>query len=320
MSDAPSPMLTADDVGFTALSRGNREAAALLTGKEIRDLQGPSSIHSAVAAFRHRLDRGDADRLPFGLGRVDRATRGVEPGEFFVFLGRTASLKTMWMLNHIRHIVTKRNDLAVLLVELEMPREQLVRRVLRMEYNRTDDLLDSAIASGAIDLDRFCERYQHLYFVDQGAVTLATIKRYTQDLQRQIDVPLAAVFIDHAGLIRPEHASGSSYERATATAIGLKQLARELGVALGCIVQANRAGNRTDGEPVNLEAARDSGAFEENCDFCLAFSNITEPAGGQPFVKMRLAKNRRGPNVPSTIGFDPLSLKMHERDEMRDGH
>jgi replicative DNA helicase len=302
------------------LSGGHAEAAAAVTGKNLKDVQGPSSIYAAVAAFRHRLECGDADRLSFGLGRIDRATRrGIEPGEFAAYLGRTASLKTMWMLNHVRQIVMKRTDMSVLLVELEMPREQLVRRVLRMEYNRTDELLDTAINAGVIDLERFCDRYQHLYFLDAGGLALSTIKRHTQDLQRQLDIPVGAVFIDHAGLIRPEHPSGSSYERATATAVGLKQLARDLNLAVFCIVQANRAGNRQDGEPVNLESARDSGCFEENADFVLAFSNIIEPAGGQPFVKVRLAKNRHGPMVPTTIGFDPLSLKMHERDEMRDG-
>lgn len=312
--------LTADDIGFTALSRPMPEATAALTGKPLRDVSGPTSIYSAVAAFQHRLERDDADRLPFGLGRIDRATRGIEPGELAIWLGRTASLKTMWALNALRLLAKRRPESAFLVVEMEMPREQLIRRLLRMDYNRSDDLLDSAIKAGTIHLDRFCAAYQHLYFVDQGAVALSAVERYARDLQRQLGTtPLEAILIDHAGLLRPEHGSGSSYERASATAIGLKQLARSLGVAVFCIVQANRAGNKTDGEPVNLEAARDSGCYEENADFVLAFSNMTEPPGGQPFVKMRLAKNRRGPTVPTTVGFDPLSLKMAERDETRDG-
>jgi replicative DNA helicase len=189
-----------------------------------------------------------------------------------------------------------------------------------MDYNRSDELLDEAVRAGTIRLETFCATYQNLYFVDQGTVSLSSIRRYSDDLQRQLgETRLEALFIDHAGLIRPEHGSGSAYERASATAIGLKQLARDLNVAVFCIVQANRAGNKTDGEPVNLEAARDSGAYEENADFVLAFSNLTEPSGSQPFVKLRLAKNRRGPNVPTTVGFDPLSLKMAERDETRDG-
>jgi replicative DNA helicase len=311
--------LTANDIGFNALSRPLPEATASLLGKNVTDVTGPTTIYAAVAAFQQRLERSDADCLPFGLSRIDRATRGIEPGELAILLGRTASLKTMWGLNHLRLLVKRRPDSAFLIVEMEMPREQLIRRLLRMDYNRSDDLLDDAIKSGTISLDRFCETYRHLYFVDQGAISLSAVARYTDDLQRQLgDTPLEGIFLDHAGLLRPEH-SASAYERASATAIGLKQLARTQKVAVFCIVQANRAGNNKDGEPVNLEAARDSGCYEENADFVLAFSSMTDPPGAQPFVKLRLAKNRRGPNVPTTVGFDPLSLKMAERDETRDG-
>jgi hypothetical protein len=178
------PPVGASEIPFTALSRSHPEAVAALTGKDPGDVQGPSTIYAAVAAFRRRLDRGEANAIPFGLSRIDRATRGAEPGELTACLGRTASLKTMFMINHIRHVITSRPSLAVLLVGIEMPREQLVRRLLRMEYNRTDDLLKNAVDAGLINFERFCEKYQHLYFVDQGGISLSTIKRYAQDLQR----------------------------------------------------------------------------------------------------------------------------------------
>jgi hypothetical protein len=280
-------------------------------------LPGLLDIHAAVAAFRHRLDRGDADRLPFGLSRIDRATRGIEPGELAILLGRTASLKTMWLLNWIRLLVKHSPDKAILLVEMEMPCEQLIRRLLRMEFHRTDDQLDADLKAGEFGLDRFAEKYRNLHILDKGAVSLSTIERYAGDLAQSLgETRLESVFIDHAGLLKSDSGSNSSYDRASAAAIGLKQLARSLSVAVFCVVQANRAGNKTDGEPVNLEAARDSGCYEENADFVLAFSNMAEPVGGQPFVKMRLAKNRRGPSVPVTVGFDPHRLTMAERDEV----
>src|SRR5262249_24887858 len=86
---------------------------------------------------------------------------------------RTASFKTMWGLNHLRSLVKRRPESAFLIVEMEMPREQLIRRLLRMDYNRSDELLDIAIKDGTISLDRFCETYRHLYFVDQGAISLS---------------------------------------------------------------------------------------------------------------------------------------------------
>ena len=282
---------------------------------------GVRSIRDAVDKLIDRMHEDPAQRVSFGLKRLDRATRGVEPGELVIQLGRTASLKTMFQGHQLRGFVQRHPDAGCLVANLEMPRAQLVRRLLRMECNRTDHKLDAAIADGTINLGGFCERFQHVYFLDEGAVSLQTIEREAELLQDQLaPVPLKAIFVDHAGLV---HGSGSSsaYERASATAIGLKQLARTLDVVVFAVVQSNRAGRTTDGEPVALEAARDSGAFEENADFVLAFGSLIEPKNPteQPLLKLRLQKNRRGPCVPVTLGFDPHTLRLVEIDEGQDG-
>jgi hypothetical protein len=314
LASAPPPPSIIDRIPGSHMTTEPHTAA---TPEPEARLPGLVGICAALDAFRYRLERGDVDRMPFGIGRLDRATRGIEPGELAIVLGRTASLKTMWLLNWIRLLVRQRPDAAFLIVEMEMPFEQLSRRLLRMDYNRTDEQLDTDIKSGVINLDRFADTYRNLHFLDKGAVSLTAIERYAVDLSRVLgeETRLEGIFIDHAGLLRSEHGGGSSYERASAAAIGLKQMARSLSVAVFCVVQANRGGNKTDGEPVNLEAARDSGCYEENADFVLAFGNITEPPNEQPFVRMRLAKNRRGPSVPVMVGFDPHSLKMAERVE-----
>jgi replicative DNA helicase len=117
------------------------------------------------------------------------------------------------------------------------------------------------------------------------------------------------IYIDHAGLLRDRGAS--AYERATRVAVGLKQLARDLDCAVLCLVQANRSARLKPGEPVPIESARDSGAFEENADYCLTFSQIIDQAR-EPRVRVRLAKNRRGPHPSVVLAMDPRSLRMRE--------
>ena len=69
---------------------------------------GVTTIRDAVRAFRAYQDRGNEDRLPFGIPLIDRATNGgVEPGELVTFLGRTASLKTMAVQNVCRQLVKR---------------------------------------------------------------------------------------------------------------------------------------------------------------------------------------------------------------------
>jgi len=277
-----------------------------------------TTIQGAVDAFQKRQNDSGADRVPFCIPRFDRATRGgVEPGELVVQLGRTASGKTMQQNNHLHNLLMRDRVMrAYVVVTCEMPCAQLIRRQLRIGSNRTDTQLDEALAKGDVSLERFMERYRHVYFIDRGAVTLGEISDDIEDVMRFIDpIPLGGVFIDHAGLIRPEHgASGSAYERASAVGIGVKQLARRLNTAVFCIVQANRAGAKADGEPVHLEAARDSGAYEENADFVIGFGSLQKTSPGQPQpLKLRLIKNRRGPEVPVELLFHPATLRMVEQ-------
>ena len=125
---------------------------------------------------------------------------------------------------------------------------------------------------------------------------------------------LDAVIIDHPGLVVSDRSS-TAYERASANAIGTKQLARRLDTVVGSIVQANRgAAKDTERAPAALESTRDSGCWEENADFVLALSQLIEKPGRQPHVG-RLQKNRRGPNVSLALGFDPKTLRMAEVDE-----
>lgn len=274
---------------------------------------GSISIRAAVAAFRRRSQADEANRLPFGIQRFDRATHGVEPGELVIQLGRTASGKSMYQQNHLRILAERRPNAAFLVVTMEMPLTQCLRRVLRQEYSHTDEHLDRAVRNDSIDFESFYQRYQYVHFLDQGTISLSAIQQHARDLIRQLGkIRLEAILIDHAGLIRSER-PGSAYDRASETAIGLKQLARSLDLAVFCIVQANRTGSNHDGEPVNLEAARDSGCFEENADFVIAFGRLLESRGQTQVLRLRLVKNRRGPCVPAVLNFDPLTLRMTER-------
>jgi replicative DNA helicase len=185
-----------------------------------------------------------------------------------------------------------------------------------MHFRRTDDALEVAARTDTLHVEAFVQKHQNVYFLDCGAVSLAQIEGAAKDLMRQIGpMPLMAVVVDHCGLVRAGR-GGSAYERATERAIGLKQLARQLETIVVAVVQANRAGKQ-DADPVPLESARDSGAYEENCDFLVAMGQIVTSTANPPTIKCRLAKNRRGPEVPVVLSLDPISLRLRELEEHR---
>ncbi|MBA3639353.1 MAG: DnaB helicase C-terminal domain-containing protein [Acidobacteriota bacterium] len=278
-------------------------------------------IGIAEALGRYRdgvLRERHLPRLTVGISRIDRATRGFQAGELVIVLARTGSGKTMLASGITDHILGQRPASAVLGVNLEMPTPQLIARALRGHFRCSEERIEQQVIADSLDVEAFCQRYQNLFFLDRGAVTLDTIVDEAEALQRQLaPTPLDAIVIDHAGLLRSQGRSASAYERATASAIEAKQLARRLNTLVILLVQANRAGKQED-EPVPLESARDSGAFEENADFVITLGQIVNiPGQGRPFLKAKLAKNRRGPTVPVTLSFDTVSLRLAEVEEHR---
>ncbi len=213
----------------------------------------------------------------------------------------------------VESMLRQRPTSAFLLVNLEMPAVQLVMRQARMHFRLTEAAIEDGLRRDVLDVEGFSRKHQNQYLYDQGLVSLSQIERVAIDLQRQLgDTPLDAIVIDHLSLVKAERGA-SAYERMSATAAGAKQLARTLNCVVIALVQANR-GAKSDSDPVPLEGARDSGAVEECADFLLTVGQLIEGSGSgrQPFIKGRLAKNRRGATVSVAFTFDPLSMRMGE--------
>ena len=261
--------------------------------------------------------------LPLGVcPSIDRQMRGgIEPGEVMFIVARPGSLKTMLVLNVLRRWMARRPHDLFPLVELEMPQRQLTERFARMFFQLSSDAVDERRNAGLLDIDAFKGSIAGLRVVDEGAMGLRDIEqRVRLTLRQSPDRALGGIVIDHCGLIRGGQVA-SAYDRATDTAIGIKQLARRLEVPIVALVQANRTAAQSSraGDPPEMEQARDSGAYEENGDFVLTMSAIQPPdVASIPNVTIKLAKNRRGAEWITKLGFDGTSLRMAELDDQGD--
>jgi replicative DNA helicase len=74
------------------------------------------------------------------------------------------------------------------------------------------------------------------------------------------------LILDHVGLLRPEGRTTGRYEAQTEIAIGLHQLADDLGLPILALVQMNREAEKRDNKRPQLSDLRDSGGWEENAD------------------------------------------------------
>jgi replicative DNA helicase len=261
--------------------------------------------------------------LPLGVSpAIDRQMRGgIEPGECMFIVARPGSLKTMLVLNVLRRWMARRPRELFPLVELEMPQRQLTERFARMFFQLSSEAVDERRIAGLLDIEGFKASIAGLRVVDEGAMGLRDIEqRIRLTLRQSPDSRLGGVVIDHCGLVRGVQGA-SSYDRATETAIGIKQLARRLEVPIVALVQANRTAAQSSrtGDPPEMEQARDSGAYEENADFMLTMSAIQPPdVASIPHVTIKLAKNRRGAEWITKLGFDGTSLRMAELDDQGD--
>ena len=108
--------------------------------------------------------------------------------------------------------------------------------------------------------------------IKRTGATLSTIRslarRQASDWKRE-GIKLGLVLVDHVGLLRPDGEARGRYDAQTEIAIGMKDLAGELGVPVLALVQLNRNVEQRDDKRPQLSDLRESGAWEENADVVL---------------------------------------------------
>ncbi|WP_156635495.1 DnaB-like helicase C-terminal domain-containing protein [Methylobacterium sp. Leaf123] len=134
--------------------------------------------------------------------------------------------------------------------------------------------------------------------------------RLTAERQGQ---PLAALIVDHIGLIRPsKRYSGNRVQEMTEISSGLKGLAKELSVPVLGLSQLSRDVERREDKRPVLSDLRDSGSIEQDADVVLGIfreayylqnkPNLTDDeinrlARAQNILEIEILKQRGGPTT-----------------------
>ncbi|HEY4107356.1 MAG TPA: replicative DNA helicase, partial [Polyangiaceae bacterium] len=200
----------------------------------------------------------------------------------------------------------------VLFCSLEMPREQLASRLLASEA-RVDM---SRIRSGKLQRDDWnkltdaASRLGRLpiWLDDTPALTLldlrAKIRRLQAELKRGDGAKngkgLGLVAVDYLQLMQGRRDAGSREQEISELSRGLKQLAKEMKVAVLALSQLNRAvETRTskDKRP-QLSDLRESGAIEQDADtimFIYRDEYYFKDSPDKGIAELIIAKQRNGP-------------------------
>lgn len=234
-------------------------------------------VHEVFQSIEAAAARdGRVTGIPSGFDDLDEMTAGLQAGDLIIVAGRPSMGKTAFALNlgvnaaMREHHAEPGRKYHVLVLSLEMGREQLVRRMLCSE-GRVDASRVRVGNVGADDWPRLIEAANWLsqtpVFVDDtAAITVLEARAKARRLASEHALDL--IIIDYLQLMRgSSRAAGDSREREISEiSRSLKGLAKEMNVPVVALSQLNRQlESRQDKRPI-LADLRESGAIEQDAD------------------------------------------------------
>ncbi len=309
------------------------ELARTQQGSAVRPLR--DAIHGAFEILSAAAKRGEAiTGVPSGFTELDKRCAGLHPGDLYIVAGRPGMGKTSFVLNLAVNVAQPRlvrsdegveveaPGYGVAFFSLEMPREQLASRMLSSE-GRVDV---SKIRSGQIhgeDWNKLTEAAAMLgraplWLDDTPGLSLLDLRAKVRRLQAEIsrergDAPraekLGVVIIDYLQLMSGRPGVSSREQEISEISRGLKQLAKEMKVAVIALSQLNRSvETRTskDKRP-QLSDLRESGAIEQDADtimFIYRDEYYYDDSPDRGIAEVIVAKQRNGPTGKVKVRFE----------------
>ncbi len=207
--------------------------------------------------------------LPTGFDDLDEMTSGMHPGDLVIVAGRPGMGKTAFAIN-VGVNSCQRRKVPVAVFSLEMPKEQLVRRMLcseaRVDGSRMrsgqlwrDDWPKLARAAGTLSELPF-------FIDDTPGLTMMELRAKSRRLASEHGLGL--IVIDYLQLMRSGSRHDSREQEISEISRSLKALAKELSIPVIALSQLNR-GVETRGvkdKRPQLSDLRESGAIEQDAD------------------------------------------------------
>ncbi len=256
----------------TNLDEAIETAARLIDSVDSEQDALVDNANEACKKFLTKLEEaansdGSLVGVPTGLTKVDERILGYKPTDFIIMAGRPGMGKTTLALNIAEKFVID-NKKSVLIFSLEMPTDQLIRKMVGSrgtisgrDLKTGNALQDQEITPSLIAAVKLIKE-SNLYICDQAAVSLQEIRSISLSIQRKHDLHL--MIIDYLQLIK---IIGTNREVGIADiSRGLKALAKELKIPVIAIAQLSReCEKRPDKRPINADL-RESGSLEQDAD------------------------------------------------------
>jgi replicative DNA helicase len=262
----------------------------------------------------------------YGIPSLDRATLGMRPGELIVVAGRPGMGKTTGAL-HFALSASVANG-AVGFFSLEMNDVELAERqlaALAYQPRAQEEISYRAIAEGRnlsdaalrrlYDAEYACRKVP-LWIEQQAGLTVSQIVTRSRQMKLRAEragMPLAAIMVDHIGLVRPSRRyAGNRVQEISEITGALKGLAKDLDVPVLGLSQLNREVEKREDKRPQLSDLRDSGSIEQDADVVLGLfreayylERLVEPSDEdvrrlqqrRDVLEIEILKQRSGPTL-----------------------
>jgi replicative DNA helicase len=286
--------------------------------------------------------------IPTGFDRYDRMTSGLHDGELTIVAARPGMGKTSLVLNMAINVASPQElessrdpnerwqepGYGVIIFSLEMPREQIVNRMLCSEA-RVDV---SRVRTGMLapsDWSKLTQAAAHLntlnvWVDDTATLSILELRSKVRRLQAEFNRAdpaggekkqrIGLVMVDYLQLMKGRDNATSREQEISEISRGLKQLAKELSLPVIALSQLNRA-VETRGEKSKrpqLSDLRESGAIEQDADnICFIYRDdyYNKESPDRAVAELIIAKQRNGPTDTVKVKFDAQYTRFEDLPE-----
>lgn len=236
-----------------------------------------------------------------GFYDLDALTSGLQKSDLIILAARPSMGKTAFALNLAQNVALKGKK-AVAIFSLEMPKQQLVKRMLCSEA----EVDTSRVTAGNLQnndwqklmdaMTKFADA--RIYIDDTSGVTATDIKAKCRRLMLE-EKELGLIVIDYLQLMEGGGNPNDRNQQISAISRSLKGLARELDVPIIALSQLSRGVEaRNDKRPM-LSDLRDSGAIEQDADIVMFIYRDEyynrDDVENKGKAEVIIAKHRNGP-------------------------
>lgn len=297
--------------GETLVEQAEKRLCALveLPGKNYIPVS--ETLAKAIDQIDQAFNSDGVTGLSTGYVDLDKETAGLQPSDLIIVAGRPSMGKTTFGMNLVENALKARTDKPAFLFSLEMPREQLIMRLLAsvgrvdLQRLRNGDIGDEDWPKLTLAAAKIKEWDDRLIIDDEAGISATALKARARRLARRFGNP-SIIMVDYLQLIQEPGRNNRNLEIASIS-LALKSLAKELKAPVVALSQLNRAvEQRPNKRPCNADL-RDSGAIEQDADVIMFVyrDEVYHPdSHDKGMAEIIIGKQRNGPVGTVRLAFN----------------